>query len=82
MVLGTGVDLIQAIYAIVAVNSLVLAGVLYRHRERIGAVPLLVNVLATGLWAASLLARTTVDPGSALAHALLVTLFLASGCIC
>ncbi|RZH66625.1 histidine kinase N-terminal 7TM domain-containing protein [Natrinema altunense] len=79
MVLGTGVDLIQAIYAIVAVNSLVLAGVLYRHRERIGAVPLLVNVLATGLWVVSLLVRTTVDPGSALAHALLVTLFLGVG---
>ncbi|WP_049901283.1 histidine kinase N-terminal 7TM domain-containing protein [Natrinema sp. J7-1] len=79
MALGTGVNLIQAIYAIVAVNSVVLAGVLYRHRERIGAIPLLVNVLATGLWAASLLARTAVDPASTVAHALLVSLFLGVG---
>ncbi|MBZ6493970.1 histidine kinase N-terminal 7TM domain-containing protein [Natrinema longum] len=78
MAFGTGIAPIQLVYLIVVFNSVALAGVLWRHRDRPGAVPLLVNVLSTGLWAGSLLARTVVDRGL-VARVFLVIVFLSIG---
>ncbi|WP_254764388.1 histidine kinase N-terminal 7TM domain-containing protein [Natrinema marinum] len=78
MVAGTGVDPIQVVYAVVVFNSAVLAGVLWRYRDRPGAVPLLSHVLAAGVWAGAILALTVVESGL-LALELLALLFLAVG---
>ncbi|NUB92776.1 PAS domain-containing protein [Haloterrigena sp. SYSU A558-1] len=73
-----GSSIVQAMYAITALNSVILAGVLWRHRDRPGAWPLLGTVLGSGLWTVCGLALMRIDPGP-LALALLGLLFLGVG---
>ncbi len=73
-----GSPIVQAMYAITVLNSIALAGVLWRHRDRPGARPLLGNVLGSGLWTVCGLALMRIDPGP-LALAFLALLFLGVG---
>lgn len=78
MIPGAEISYIQLIYAIVTLNSVILAGVLWRYRGQTGVAPLLGNVLCAGVWAGSLLALTVVDRGL-LALVFLGLLFLGVG---
>ncbi|WP_226479497.1 histidine kinase N-terminal 7TM domain-containing protein [Natrinema amylolyticum] len=78
MALGTGGDAIQAVYVIAVLNSVVLAGVLWRHRDRPGAAPLLANVLAAAVWTGTGLALMRLESGP-LARALFALMFLGIG---
>ncbi|WP_339103016.1 histidine kinase N-terminal 7TM domain-containing protein [Haloterrigena salinisoli] len=73
-----GSPIVQAMYAITALNSVALAGVLWRHRDRPGARPLLGNVFGAGLWTVCGLALMRIDPGP-LALAFLALLFFGVG---
>ncbi|ELZ17815.1 multi-sensor signal transduction histidine kinase [Haloterrigena salina JCM 13891] len=62
--------LVPIIYAVATVIAAVLGSVVWRHREKTGAVPLVVAMTGAVIWAGSLFARSTVD------HYSLSTFFL------
>uniref|UniRef100_A0A7D5KFW2 histidine kinase n=2 Tax=Natrinema halophilum TaxID=1699371 RepID=A0A7D5KFW2_9EURY len=51
----------QAIYAIAAVTALLVCSIIFRHREKKGAVWLAVFMFASAVWAGSLFLATIVD---------------------
>ncbi|ADB61396.1 multi-sensor signal transduction histidine kinase [Haloterrigena turkmenica DSM 5511] len=53
--------LVPIIYAVATVIAAVLGGVIWRHREKTGAVPLVVAMAGAVIWAGSLFARSAVD---------------------
>ncbi|QSW99398.1 histidine kinase N-terminal 7TM domain-containing protein [Haloterrigena alkaliphila] len=75
---GSGLDPIQVIYAVAAVNSLILVGVLSRYRDRRAVLPLCALNLSTGLWAGSLFVVTNLEPGL-LALVCFAAVFLGAG---
>ena len=48
-------------YAVATVFALILSGVVWRHREKTGAVPLAVGLFSAALWAGPLFVATVVD---------------------
>ncbi|RKD94982.1 sensor histidine kinase [Halopiger aswanensis] len=56
-----GNDLVLAAYAVATVSAAVLAGVVWRRRERCGAVALAAAIAGAALWAGSLFALVAVD---------------------
>ncbi|NUB92775.1 PAS domain-containing protein [Haloterrigena sp. SYSU A121-1] len=54
-------ELIPLIYAVATVTAAALGVVVWGHREKTGAVPLVVAVVGAAIWAGSLFARSAVD---------------------